>query len=82
MEKKYIIGGLAIVGAIALFAYLKPKNKANSEGFYGANGRLTTKGGTASRVQLQCRRTDGSYYLQPSGYSNCTYGNEQPIRYV
>jgi hypothetical protein len=38
MEKKYIIGGLAIVGAIALFAYLKPKNKLNSDGFYGASG--------------------------------------------
>jgi len=80
MEKKYIIGGLAIVGAIALFAYLKPKARVNSEGFYGANGR--TKGVSSLAKQLQCRRTDGSYYLQPSGYSNCTYGNEQAIRYV
>jgi hypothetical protein len=38
MEKKYIIGGLAIVGAIVLFMYLKPKKKRNSEGFYGMNG--------------------------------------------
>jgi hypothetical protein len=39
MEKKYIIGGLAIVGALALFAYLKPTTtKRNSEGFFGANG--------------------------------------------
>jgi len=30
MEKKYIIGGLAIVGAIAIFAYLKPKKRLNS----------------------------------------------------
>ena len=38
MEKKYIVGGLAVVGAIALFMYLKPKSKVNSEGFYGASG--------------------------------------------
>lgn len=42
MEKKYIIGGLAIVGAIALFAYLKPKTaKRNSDGFFGASGRMS-----------------------------------------
>ena len=42
MEKKYIIGGLAIVGALALFAYLKPTTaKRNSEGFFGANGRAS-----------------------------------------
>ena len=38
MQKKYIIGGLAVVGAIALFTYLKPKKKLNSDGFYGAHG--------------------------------------------
>jgi hypothetical protein len=38
MEKKYIIGGLAIVGAIALFMYFKPKKKTNSEGFYDMSG--------------------------------------------
>jgi hypothetical protein len=38
-DKKYIIGGLAIVGAIALFAYLKPKKRLNSDGFYGADGK-------------------------------------------
>lgn len=39
MEKKYIIGGLAVVGAIALFMYLKPKPKRNSDGFFSANGK-------------------------------------------
>ena len=39
MEKKYIIGGLAILGAISLFMYLKPKKKTNSDGFYGASGK-------------------------------------------
>jgi len=38
MKKEYIIGGLAIVGAVALFMYLKPKKKTNSEGFYNASG--------------------------------------------
>ena len=37
MKKEYIIGGLALVGAIALFAwYNKPKK--NSEGFFNATG--------------------------------------------
>jgi|694.fasta_scaffold00162_54 hypothetical protein len=82
MKKGYLVGGLAIVGAIALFMYLKPKNKANSEGFYGANGKLTTKGGSTSKVQLQCKRPNGSYYLQPSGATACVYGSDTPIRYV
>lgn len=37
MKKEYLIGGLAIVGVIALFAwYSKPKK--NSEGFFSATG--------------------------------------------
>ena len=39
-DKKIIIGGLAIVGAIALFAYLKPKPKKNSEGFFNVGGAV------------------------------------------
>ena len=82
MEKKYIIGGLAIVGAIALFAYLKPKTaKRNSEGFFGANGRRT-KGISSSAKQLQCKRPNGSYYLMPSGYNDCTYGSDKEVGYV
>jgi hypothetical protein len=53
MEKKYIIGGLAIVGAIAVFAYLN-KPKKNSEGFFNATGKLN-----------RCKRPDGSYYTTP-----------------
>ena len=43
MQKKYIIGGLALVGGIALVAFLlKPKApRRNSEGFFGANGRMS-----------------------------------------
>jgi len=41
MKKEYIIGGLALVGGIALVAFLlKPKApRRNSEGFFGANGK-------------------------------------------
>jgi hypothetical protein len=38
-NKKILMIGLSIVGVLALFAYLKPKPKRNSEGFYGANGK-------------------------------------------
>ena len=87
MEKKYIIGGLAIVGAIALFAYLKPTSaKRNSEGFFGANGKRKNlslaSNDLSSERQLQCRRPDGSYYLQPAGFTNCVYGNHKEIGYV
>jgi hypothetical protein len=37
MEKKYIIGGLAIVGVIALLAWYNMPKK-NKEGFYSATG--------------------------------------------
>jgi hypothetical protein len=37
MKKEYVIGGLALVGIIALFSfYTKPKK--NKEGFYSASG--------------------------------------------
>lgn len=54
-NKKIIIGGLAIVGAIALFAYLKPKSKPkkNSEGFFNAYGKQSC---------AQCE--SGGYYYQ------------------
>jgi hypothetical protein len=73
MEKKYIIGGLAIVGALALFAYLKPTPKKNSEGFFSASGR---SGGMISgrvidgRSSTLCRRrnADGSW----TSYSPCS----------
>lgn len=37
IKKEYIITGLAIVGVIAVIAYLN-KPKKNSEGFFGATG--------------------------------------------
>jgi hypothetical protein len=37
MKKEYIIGGLAILGAIAVIALFN-KPKKNKDGFYDANG--------------------------------------------
>ena len=39
-DKKILVGGLAVIGGIALVAYLlKPKSpKQNSEGFFNAGG--------------------------------------------
>jgi hypothetical protein len=40
MNKGYLVGGLAIIGAVALFAYLRPKApRRNSDGFFNAQGR-------------------------------------------
>jgi hypothetical protein len=40
-DKKILVGGLAVIGGIALVAYLlKPKApRRNSEGFFGASGK-------------------------------------------
>lgn len=60
MKKEYIIGGLAIVGAIALFAYLKPKtSKRNSEGFFGATGMSPFFQQTSDRNKSQFHNTSG-----------------------
>jgi hypothetical protein len=39
-DKKVLIGGLAVVGVIALIAYLN-KSKKNSEGFFNASGLIS-----------------------------------------
>jgi hypothetical protein len=48
MKKGYLIGGLAIVGTIALISLFK-KPKRNSEGFFGANGTGTNSRWCARR---------------------------------
>jgi hypothetical protein len=42
MKKEYVIGGLALLGAIGVVAYLlKPKApRKNSDGFFGADGGI------------------------------------------
>jgi hypothetical protein len=61
MKKEYIIGGLALLGAIGVVAYLlKPKApRRNSEGFFGASCRVCQ--GASSNyfaVYGQCRQGD------------------------
>ena len=72
MDKKLIVGGLAVVGAIALFMYLKPKPKRNSDEFFSANGT----GGCA-----QCRTSDGYVYHTGSG-RNCRKGDVCVAKYA
>ena len=72
MKKGYLVGGLAIVGAIALLMYLKPKPKRNSDGFFSANGR----GNCA-----QCRTSNGYVYHTGSNRT-CNKGEFCVARYA
>jgi len=58
MKKGYLIGGLAIVGTIALISLFK-KPKRNSEGFFSMDGRTTQKLERGGRVCAR-RNADGS----------------------
>ena len=65
MDKKLIVGGLAVVGGLALVIYLlKPKSpRKNSEGFFGANGRTSGLAGKKSSQNCAyCRTRGGDVY--------------------
>ena len=68
MKKEYIIGGLSLIGGIALIAYLlKPKApRRNSEGFFGANGRISGRSGGCYICRTSPTSLSG-YYAQ-NGY--------------
>ena len=70
MDKKLIVGGLAVVGGLALAIYLlKPKSpRKNSEGFFGANGRM-------SRVTGGCRVCKGASSNYFAVYGQCQGGD-------
>jgi hypothetical protein len=68
-NKKLLVSGLAVVGAIALFMYLKPKPKRNSEGFFGADGKMNKMGSGGCRV---CRGASNDYYAV---YGQCRQGD-------
>ena len=73
MKKEYIIGGLAILGAFGVVAYLL-KQKAprrNSEGFFGANGRMN-RGTGGCRVCASSPTSVSGYFAQ-NGY--CRQGD-------
>ena len=81
MKKEYIIGGLALLGAIGVVSYLL-KTKAprrNSEGFYGVTGRSSIR-----RVKSQncawCKTTDGMIYHTGED-RNCSGGDRCITRY-
>ena len=63
MDKKLIVGGLAVVGGLALVIYLlKPKSpRKNSDGFFGASGGSYT--GKARSTCKLCKdsETGGTY---------------------
>ena len=85
MKKGYVIGGLAVLGAIALISLYK-KPKKNSEGFFGANGRAsTTANGTASTTArgmcAQCRTVNGGVY-HTGGNRNCNGGDRCITQYA
>ena len=68
--KKFLIGGLAIVGAIALFNYLKPKSKSGSEEYLNARGKFAS-----------CVNKSGNYY-GTGGSGNCKTGDRGVSRYA
>lgn len=76
MNKGYLVGGLAIVGAIALFAYLTPKKaRKNSEGFFNAEG---------ARLCSRIDPNGGITQYTPHGDSRpCPYGGTvTTVRYM
>lgn len=85
MEKKYIVGGLAIVGAIALFAYLKPKTaKRNSDGFFGADGgsiKSLANSTSKRRGCAWCRDEEGGVYHTDSSRT-CGSGDRCIAQYA
>ena len=68
--KKFLIGGLAIVGAIALFNYLKPKVKSGSEEYLNARGNFAS-----------CVDSSGNYY-GTRGSGNCKGKDRGVSRYA
>ena len=64
MKKEYVIGGLALLGVIGVVSYLR-KPKRNSDGFFGANGKVRT-------TQSWCakRNPDGSVSYITNNFSD------------
>ena len=61
MKTEYIFGGLALLGVIAIIAYVQ-KPKRNSDGFFNAMGKK----------QYYCRNERGQMYL--SDTRDCKQG--------
>jgi len=75
-NKKLLMGGLAIVGAIALVMYLKPKPRKNSDGFFGANGKMSRSSSGNCEVcydNYSANNSSQSLYYANNGY--CKQGD-------
>jgi hypothetical protein len=77
MDKKLIVGGLAVVGAIALFMYLKPKPRTNSDGFFNAQGMSRFFQQTSDRNKSQFQNASGlsSFFQQTSDRNKSQFKN-------
>ncbi len=69
MKIEYVFGGLALLGIIAIVTYIQ-KPKRNSEGFFGASGRLTTFSASSSKKMCARRNLDGSVTYISNNYSD------------
>ena len=58
MKTEYVLGGLALLGVIAIVAYVQ-KPKRNSDGFFNAGGTSKLK----PHRRCYCRTSDGHLYL-------------------
>lgn len=65
MKNKYIIGGVVVLGALALIAWYK-KPKRNSDGFFSAGGSSKL----APRKRCYCKTPRGSFYLSNTDRCN------------
>jgi hypothetical protein len=72
MKKGYVIGGLAVLGAIALIAWYK-KPKKNSEGFFGANG--STGKMAMGRGCAYCKNLDSGDIYHTGSDRSCNKGD-------
>jgi hypothetical protein len=66
MKTEYVFGGLALLGVIAIVAYIQ-KPKRNSDGFFNARGE-----DSFSKKQYYCRNERGQMYL--SDTRDCKQG--------
>lgn len=71
MKKEYVIGGIAVIGVIALLAFLK-KPKRNSDGFYSAEGNYNW---------CARRNPDGSTLYFTTLSSSCPKGSVRAKRF-
>jgi hypothetical protein len=70
MKKEYIIGGLALLGVVGVVSYLR-KPKRNSEGFFGANGKMSRSSGGCYICRTSPTSISGYYAIN----GNCRQGD-------